>query len=129
LVLYAMLILAMMIPSLMIGHLIGAGVVHLMLMMVGGARRSYEATLKALCYSYGACVALNVIPLAGLLVIVIMPIVSVIAIARTHGISIGKACIAFLLPFLPFAALVVLACGLNILGVLANLARLAGRGG
>ncbi len=61
-------------------------IVHLGLMMVGGARNGIEATLKGTLYSFG-CVFLLVVPLLGGLWTIWVLVVLVFALMRLHGAS------------------------------------------
>jgi len=89
-----------------LGMFIGSGIYHLMLLLLGGARRSYETTLRVSAYGTGATSLLNLIPLCGALIAAIYAIViAIIGLARAHEISTGKAAAAVLLP-------IVLCCGL-----------------
>ena len=54
------------------------------------------------------------------------PIILIIGLAQRHGISTGKATFAVLLPFIAFAGLFLLTCGLNLLGIFLQLVRLGG---
>jgi hypothetical protein len=100
-----------------LGMFIGSGIYHVMLILLGGARRSYETTLRVSAYSTGATNMLNLIPLCGSIIAGIYAIVvAIIGLARAHEISTGKAAAAVLLPL-------VLCCGL-ILVVYATFAAL-----
>jgi hypothetical protein len=75
-----------------------AGIVHLGLMMVGGAARGFEATLRVACYSEAAAI-FHVIPLCGqVLAAVYMIVLMVIGLSEAHGTTRGKAAFAVLLP-------------------------------
>ncbi len=47
-----------------VGLFISAGIIHLVLMMLGGAKRPFEATLRVVCYASGSAGILQVIPSA-----------------------------------------------------------------
>jgi hypothetical protein len=82
-----------------VGLLIGSGIIHLCLMMVGGARQPYEATLRVLGYAQGSTAWLQVIPFLGPLVGGIWALViEVIGLAQAHEIPTSKALLAVLLP-------------------------------
>jgi hypothetical protein len=75
-----------------------AGIMHLGLMMVGGAARGFEATLRVLCYSEATAV-FQVIPVCGQLIgSVYMLVLLTIGLAEAHGTTRGKALVAVLLP-------------------------------
>jgi len=88
---------------------IAAAIYHVCLMIVGGAKESYECTFRVVSYGNGSLTILNVLPLAfipllgnlwqlGLLVW--MAIVMIKGFSRAHNISGGKAAFAFFLPFI-----------------------------
>ena len=79
--------------------MIGSGIIHLCLMMVGGVRQPYEATLRVLGYAQGSTAWLQVIPFLGPLVGGIWALViEVIGLAQAHEIPTSKALLAVLLP-------------------------------
>jgi hypothetical protein len=88
-----------------IGLFIGAGIVHVCLMLLGGAKRSYETTLRVLCYSVGSTYPLMIVPvcggaIAGLWCLV----VECVGLAKAHETTTGKAVLAVFLP-------VIVCCG------------------
>ena len=84
-----------------------SAIVHLMLMIVGGARSGFQATLRALCYAQAAQV-IQLLPLCGGLIAAIGSLLLTIqGLATAHRISHSKAAFAVLLP-------VVLCCGCGI---------------
>ena len=48
-----------------IGLFIGAAIVHLCLMIVGGANKTFEATFRVLAFSQGSTGPLQMIPVCG----------------------------------------------------------------
>ncbi len=91
-----------------IGLFIWSGIVHLVLMVLGGAKRDFEATFRVMGYSQAASV-LQIIPICGSLAAVVYSIVlEIIGLSHAHGISKGQAAAAVLLPIL----LVCCCCGL-----------------
>lgn len=95
------------------------GILHLMLMLVGGANRGFEATARVCSYSQAAQLA-QAIPFCGSLISLVWSLVLlIVGLAEAHGTSRGKAAIAVVLP-------VVLCCGflaaLTFMGVLAGVA-------
>src|SRR5206468_3380630 len=48
-----------------IGLFIGSGIVHLCLMIVGGAKQPFETTFRVLAFSQGSAGPLQIIPLCG----------------------------------------------------------------
>lgn len=82
-----------------LGVFVIAAIVHLMLLVLGGARQGFEATLRVMCYSEAAAV-INVIPLCGGLVSgIYFLILAILGLAAAHGIGAGKAAAAVLIPF------------------------------
>ena len=81
-----------------IGLFIWSGLVHLALMLVGGANRSFTATVRSLAYAQTSALA-QVIPFCGGFAAAIWGIVlSVFAISAAHETTDGKAAAAVLLP-------------------------------
>jgi hypothetical protein len=102
-----------------IGVFIGAAILHLMLMIVGGANNGFEATVRVVCYAQTAQLA-GIVPFCGGLISMVWAIVLyVIGLATAHRTTRGKAVLAVLLP-------VVLCCAfmaaLLFMGVLAGVA-------
>ncbi|MDH3815087.1 MAG: YIP1 family protein [Acidobacteriota bacterium] len=102
-----------------IGVFIGAAILHLMLMIVGGAYNGFEATVRVVCYAQTAQLA-GIIPFCGGLISMVWAIILyVIGLATAHRTTQGKAALAVLLP-------VVLCCAfmaaLLFMGVLAGVA-------
>jgi len=86
--------------------LFSAAVTHLCLMLVGGARQGYETTYRVIAFSAGSIGWLFVIPCFGPLIVFVMSFVCPIqGLAAAHGVSVGKAAAAVLLPMVLCAAL------------------------
>jgi hypothetical protein len=84
----------------MVGTFIGAGVFHLCLMIVGGAKKGFEATFRVVCYAHSPS-ALAIIPFCGTIVLGIWILVlEIIGASKAHGISGWRAAVAALLPML-----------------------------
>jgi len=80
--------------------LIGSGITHLCLMIVGGNHRGFEATFRAICYSYSASL-FYIVPIIGSFVgVIYLFILAIIGVREGHEISTGKAVLAVLLPFI-----------------------------
>ena len=102
-----------------IGVFIGAAILHLMLMIVGGANRGFEATARVVCYALTAQLA-GIIPICGGIVSVVWSIILyVIGLATAHRTTRGKALLAVLLPVVLCCAF---AAALLFMGVLAGIA-------
>lgn len=95
-----------------------AGILHLCLMLFGGARRPFEATYRAICYGTGPVFMLYCIPVVGIIAAVVYSLViPCIALARTHETDMWRAVLAvFALPML----CCIVQLGFMILGVLAG---------
>jgi len=96
---------------------IWSGVIHLMLLVIGGARRDFEATFRAIGYSQAASV-IQVIPLCGSFIGGIYSLVlMIIGVSHAHGISKGQAAAAVLVPLLILCCCCGLAIGLAVGGL------------
>lgn len=81
-----------------LGLFVVAAIVHLFLLLLGGARRGFEATVRVMCYSEAAAV-INVIPVCGGVISgVYYLVLAIIGLAAAHGIGKGTAAAAVLLP-------------------------------
>lgn len=99
------------------GLFLAAGVIHVCMLVVGGAKQGFETTFRTVCYTNGSFALLQVIPSAlsipfmsggaagiagvmglGLVLVVWRSVVQVIALARAHEASVMRAAIAVLLP-------------------------------
>jgi hypothetical protein len=88
---------------------IGAAIVHLCLMIVGGANKPFEATFRVLAFSQGSTGPLQIIPVCGGLIAGVWAlVVNCIGLARAHETSTGRAVLAVFLPL-------VVCCGVGIL--------------
>lgn len=97
--------------ALLIASFVGSGIWHLSLMILGGAKKPYEATYRVYCYVSGSSALVSLVPCCGGLAAVVWKIVSgAIGLSKVHEISTGKAVAAVLLPFL-------LCCGLCGVGI------------
>jgi hypothetical protein len=80
---------------------IGATIVHLCLMIVGGANKSFEATFRVLAFSHGSTGPLQIIPVCGGLISAVWAlVVNCIGLARAHETTTGRAVLAVFLPLL-----------------------------
>jgi hypothetical protein len=92
-----------------LGMFIASGILHLCLMIVGGAKKTFETTFRVVCFSYGSTSLLCMIPFCGGIAACIWNIVlHCIGLARAHETDTGTAVMAVLLP-------VILCCGCGIL--------------
>jgi hypothetical protein len=78
---------------------IGAGILHLCLMILGGANRSFETTLRVVCFTAGSANLFTMIPVCGGLIGFVYTIVlETIGLRRAHQTTTGKALMAVVLP-------------------------------
>ena len=91
---------AVMLPLfILLGTFIYSGVLHLSLMICSGAKQSFETTLRTYCYVMGSVALFQVIPACGASIGGIWGLVCLcMGLAKTHGISGGRAVCAVLLP-------------------------------
>jgi len=76
---------------------------HVSLLILGGAKESFEATLKVVAYATSAS-AFNVFPLVGSPIAFVWRVVLLVTgLRETHRISTARAFAAWLLPFLVIA--------------------------
>ncbi len=88
-----------------VGTFIGAAIMHVCLMIVGGANQSFETTFRVLCYAGGSANALQLVPICGgLLAGLATLVLNCIGLARAHETDTWRAVVAILLP-------VVMCCG------------------
>ncbi|HVO09958.1 MAG TPA: YIP1 family protein [Vicinamibacteria bacterium] len=81
-----------------IGVFVGAGIVHLFLLLLGGARNGFETTVRVVCFAQATSVVF-LVPFCGQLVAGVWTLVLyVIGLAAAHRIGHGKAAAATLLP-------------------------------
>ena len=83
------------------GMFIGSGILHLCLMLFGGANKPFETTFRVVCFSCGAAYLFSIIPFCGGYITPIYNIVlQCIGISRAHETTMGKAVLAVLLPLI-----------------------------
>ena len=82
-----------------LGTFIGAAVLHLCLMVVGGANRSFETTFRVIAYGGGSANVFQLVPVCGGMIAAVTAIVLYcIGLARAHETDTGRAVVAVLLP-------------------------------
>ena len=101
------------VPVVMIvGMFLGSGILHLCLMIVGGARKPFETTFRVVCFSSGSTYLLAMIPFCGGMIAGVWNVVlECIGLARAHETDTGKAVMAVLLP-------IIVCCGGGLLFVI-----------
>lgn len=98
-----------------LGSFVSAGFMHLGMLIVGGAKKPFEATYRAVCYANGASSIGQIVPLCGPYIYGLASIVyTVIALKETHRTDLWRPIVAMLLMFIfccgiVFAAIVGLA--------------------
>jgi len=82
-----------------IGLFIGSAIVHLCLMIVGGANQPFETTFRVLAFSQGSTGPLQMVPVCGGLISGVWALVcTCIGLARAHETDTGRAVVAVFLP-------------------------------
>jgi hypothetical protein len=82
----------------LIGIFIWAAILHLFLMLVGGANTGFASTVRVLCYA-GTVQVFHVVPICGGAIAFIWALVLwIIGIAIAHRTTQGKAALAVILP-------------------------------
>jgi hypothetical protein len=84
-----------------LGLFIGSAIVHVCLMIVGGANKTFETTFRVIAFSHGSTGPLQMIPICGGLIAGIWAlVVNCIGLARAHDTTTGRAVLAVCLPLL-----------------------------
>jgi hypothetical protein len=90
--------------SVTIGVFVAAGILHVMLMILGAAPKGFEATFRTVCFSQATglllLIPLFLIPFCGLVGVIWTLVLYVIGLAEVHRIGYGTALAAVLLPLL-----------------------------
>ena len=82
-----------------IGAFLNAAILHVCLMIVGGAKQPFETTFRVICFASGSVFPLMVVPLCGGFIAGVWDIVlRCIGLARAHETDTGRAVLAVLLP-------------------------------
>lgn len=106
---------------LLIALFVGAGITHLCLMLLGGAKRGFEATFRVSCFVQATAV-FAVLPFCGAFVQVVYQIVlAVVGLSEAHQIGKWTAAGAVLLP----VVLVCCCCGAALAAAFGGIASLA----
>lgn len=98
-----------------LGLFICGAIIHLCLMLFGGANRPFETTFRVFGYATGAAYLFCLVPACGgLVALVYLVVLTTIGLARAHQTTTGKALMAVLSPIIlccVFAALLALLVG------------------
>jgi hypothetical protein len=100
---------------------VGAGILHLLLMLFRGAKRPFDATLTVVAYAQGLNLLLAVPGCGGLLAAVWGLVVLVIGLGEAQRCGSGKAAAAVLTPALLLCACCCLGAGLSVPALLKSL--------
>jgi hypothetical protein len=78
-----------------------SAILHVCLVIVGGAKQSFETTFRVVCFAEGSAGPLIIIPFCGGLITGIWKLVLYcIGLAHAHETDTGRAVIAVLLPLI-----------------------------
>lgn len=87
---------------------ISSGVIHLALLLVGGAKKPFETTYRVFCYAAGSSSVLQLIPICGAWFHLILSLcISVIGLKEAHGTDLWRPVLAVFLIFVLCAGTVV----------------------
>ena len=90
-----------------ISPFIYAGIIHLILMILGGVSKPYEATFRACTYPTGVGSILNLIPFIGpILGGIFMVVMNIIGLTKVHQTDMWRVACAVLLPIVVAACCV-----------------------
>ncbi len=119
-------ILAFLSPFLIIlGLFVSAGILHVCLMMVKGAKNGFEATFRVVAYGYSTYFFLIIPVCGGLLYGVWAIVLNIIGLREAHETSGGKAAFAVFLPLIVCCGLFTIAMGALFMGALASFSALS----
>jgi hypothetical protein len=107
---------------------LGAGILHLVLMMFKGANRGFDATLTVVAYSYGIQLLLAVPGCGGLVAFVWQAVILIVGLAAAHRCSVGKSATAVLLPLFLFCCCFCVGIGMAAGGIGSALQHAMGTG-
>jgi len=79
---------------------LSSGIIHLLLMLFGGAQRPFETTFRVVCYALASASIFNLLPLCGGLMAVVWGLYSlVIGIKEAHHTQGWRAALAVIFPW------------------------------
>jgi hypothetical protein len=85
----------------LLGLFLAGALLHVCLMLVGGANRPFETTFRVVCFTAGAANLFSMIPMCGGLIAAVYNIVlECIGLSRAHQTTTGKALMAIFLPLI-----------------------------
>lgn len=107
----------------LIGPFVWAGLFHVFLMMLGGAKKSFEATFRVVCYGAGSVAVFQFIPICGSYIYMVWLLVAlVIGLKEIHGTDYTRAVLTVVMPVFFFCG----AMFLMLVGLTALAASLTG---
>jgi hypothetical protein len=113
--------------AVVIGIFIGSGIIHLMLMLLGGQNQPFETTFRTICYAQGSAAPIGAVPFCGGIISALWGLYAIIVgLSETQEISVGKAAAAVLIPAVVcclLLAVLVAAIGMAALGLGAAMGR------
>ncbi len=78
---------------------ISSGIIHIFLMLFGGARRGFEATFRVMAYVGGATALFSLVPLCGAWIALVWGVVcEIIGLCEAHRTDTWRAVLAFAAP-------------------------------
>lgn len=84
-----------------LGAFIAAFLTHVFLMLVGGANKPFEATLRVICFTAGSAQVLQLIPVCGGVMSAVWQLICLTAgLSKVHEIPVGRAVAAVFLPLI-----------------------------
>ena len=84
-----------------IGLFVASGILHICLMIVGGAKQPFETTFRVICFAVGSTNPIAIVPICGGFVASVWAIVvECIGLARAHETDTGRAVLAVFLPLI-----------------------------
>ena len=85
--------------AMVLGIFIGGAIIHVCLMLLGGANRSFETTIRVLCYAGGSANVFVLVPICGTTIASVVALVlDCIGLARAHQTDTWRPVAAVLLP-------------------------------
>ncbi|HKC13692.1 MAG TPA: YIP1 family protein [Vicinamibacteria bacterium] len=106
-----------------VGLFLSAGIVHLMLMLLGGARRNFEATFRVACYAEAPALFALLPFCGGIVGVVYRLVLYIIGLAEAHQIGKGTSAAAVLLPILLVCCCCAAAIAISVGGLAALVSR------
>lgn len=100
---------ALIIPfAIIVALFLWTGILHVCLLLVRGATNGFEASFRAVAYSYGANIFMAVPLCGGLIALVWSMVLAIIGLKEAHGTSGGKASFAVLFPLMACCGIIIL---------------------